>query len=276
MPEEDSMSGPDKAFRELRAIVRRLRAPDGCPWDREQTPASVKKYILEEAYELTEAMDGGDPRNVCEELGDLLFMLLFVAHMFEEAEGFSLEEAMDAIGKKMIRRHPHIFADVQVRDAEEVKTNWQAVKAEECRAKGEIHSVLGNLPKALPALQRAYRAGERASRIGFDWTDPGDVWEKIEEEEQELRQAMKGGSVESIAEELGDLLFSVANLGRLLGINPEDALRRTVERFVERFQTMEQHARAMGRDLSRCSAQEMEGFWSEAKARQEDDVLPAR
>jgi MazG family protein len=255
----------------LMDIIVRLRAPDGCPWDREQTPSTVKKYVLEEAYELSDAMGVGNAQEVAEELGDVFFMLLFVAQMYEEAGLFSLEQALDAVGNKMVRRHPHVFGDLDVADSEEVTANWQVIKAEESKEKGRRHSVLGNLPNALPALQKAFRVGERASRVGFDWAAADDVWAKLAEEERELRDALKVGSREVVKREIGDLLFTIANMARLLTINPEDALRDAVDRFVRRFKAMEEVIGSRGQDLAECTLEEMDGVWSEVKAKEDDD-----
>ena len=258
-------SNTERAFSELRSIVARLRAPDGCPWDREQTPSSVKKYILEEAYELSEAIDGKDPEPVAEELGDLFFMLLLLANIYEEADMSFLEQAFAGIGRKMIRRHPHIFGDVKVNSIKEVAANWQAIKAGEAEEKGEKHSVLGHLPKSLPALQRAFRVGERASRVSFDWVKPEDVWAKMAEEEQELGEAITAKSRDHIEHEIGDILFTMANMARLLKINPEDALQKAIDRFVTRFYAMEDIIRSQGKELARCSIEEMDKAWAEAK-----------
>jgi MazG family protein len=258
-------SNTEKAFSELRSIVARLRAPDGCPWDREQTPFSVKKYILEEAYELSEAIDKKDTKAVAEELGDLFFMLLLLANIYEEADMSFLEQAFAGIGQKMIRRHPHIFGDVKVTSIKEVAANWQAIKTREDEEKGEKHSVLGHLPKSLPALQRAFRVGEKASRVDFDWIKAEDVWAKVAEEEQELREAIKTKSRDHIEHETGDLLFTVANMARLLKINPENALQKTIGRFVTRFHAMEDIIRSRGNELAKCSIEEMDRAWSEAK-----------
>ena len=265
MADNTSFSNIEKSFSELRSIVARLRAPDGCPWDREQTPSSVKKYILEEAYELSEAIDEKDPKPVAEELGDLFFMMLLLANIYEDTDISFLDQAFASIGQKMIRRHPQIFGDVKVNSIKEVAANWQAIKAGEAEEKGEKHSVLGHLPKSLPALQRAFRLGERASRVGFDWIAAEDVWAKLAEEEQELREAIKTKSKENIEHEIGDLLFTVANMARLLEINPEDALQKTNSRFVARFHIMEDIIRSGENELAKCSIEEMDEAWSEAK-----------
>lgn len=250
---------------ELRSIIRRLRGDDGCPWDRQQTPQSIKKYLLEETYELIEAIDEDDPVSVSEELGDLFFMLLFVAHLYEEKGRLSLDKALCNIKDKMIRRHPHIFGDVKVSTTEEVAAHWQVIKEKESKEKGERHSVLGKLPKVLPSLQRAYRVGERASRVGFDWERPEDVLEKVEEEKKELLEAIKSSHVESIKHEIGDMLFSVANLSRLLDINPEEAAKDAVDRFIKRFHAMEEHFKTQGKELSQCTMEEMDEVWEKVK-----------
>ncbi len=267
----DRAGGKDPAdfsggFRNLWEIIARLRAPDGCPWDREQTPLSVKKYLVEELYELLDALEGGDRQEIVGEMGDLFFMLLFVAYMLEEeGPGFSLAAALDHSARKMVRRHPHIFGDTEVNSTDDVVSNWQAIKAQEARSKGREPSSLGDIPKGLPALQRAFRLGERASRVGFDWPAAEAVWEKVAEEERELREALASGRQEAVEAELGDLLFTVANLARLLGVNPEEALRRATLRFEERFRAMEREARRRGRELREMELEEMDRLWEEAK-----------
>ncbi len=253
-------------MRILREIISRLRAPDGCPWDREQTPDSVRKYILEEAYELSEAIEGSDAVEVEEELGDLFFMLLFIARLYEEAAAFRLEDALERSAEKMIRRHPHIFGEAVVADAQEVVVQWQAIKARESRDRGERPSALGNLPKALPALQRAFRVGERASRVGFDWNLAEDVREKIREEEAELAEAVEAGDAAAIHDELGDYLFAAAQYSRKLGINPEEALRSAVDRFCGRFREMEARLHDAGLDMASCTPEELDGLWEAVKA----------
>jgi tetrapyrrole methylase family protein/MazG family protein/ATP diphosphatase len=251
---------------ELIAIIRRLRAPDGCPWDREQTPQSVRKYILEEAYELSEAICQKDAREVMEELGDLIFLLLFVAELYQEEKLFSLPEALISIREKMIRRHPHIFGDVKVEGTADVVANWQAIKSQEAKKKGKKKGVLGDLPKALPALQRAFRLGERASRIGFDWQGHEAVWEKFREEEQELRQAISARDKEAIFEEMGDLLFTISNLARKLDVNPEEALRAANSKFETRFKAMEEEISRQGKDIHAMELEELDAYWDLIKA----------
>ncbi len=250
---------------ELRDIISRLRAPDGCPWDREQTPFSVKKYIVEEAYELLDAIDQENASKVAEELGDLLFMLLFVCSMYEEQGKFDLQDVLRGAAEKMVRRHPHIFAGLKISGTDDVIKNWQAIKSREAADKGEEHSVLGNLPRSMPALQRAFRLGERASRVGFDWEEARDVLEKLNEETEELRDALKRDQKDAVGMEIGDLLFTLANFARKLGINPEETLQDTNNRFVRRFHAMERGFAREDRDLASCSLDEMNSAWEHAK-----------
>jgi len=249
----------------LLGIIDILRAPDGCPWDREQTPATVKKYILEECYELADAIDQKDPVEACEELGDIFFMLLFIGRMYEENGDFEIAQSLELIEEKMIRRHPHIFADVKVNSTSDVTANWQNIKAREARDSGKRHSVLGNLPKALPALQRAFRVGERASRVNFDWKHADELWEKLYEETEELRQAVKTANPAEIEEEIGDLLFTVSNLSRKLDINPEEALQKAVMKFTARFHKMEKLLDEQGTPLPGACMEDMDAAWEKIK-----------
>ncbi|WP_456432431.1 nucleoside triphosphate pyrophosphohydrolase [Thermosulfuriphilus sp.] len=254
-------------FESLVDIVRRLRAPDGCPWDRQQTPSSLKKYLLEEAYEAVEAIDEDNPFHIAEELGDLLFLIIFVAFLYEEEGRFSLSGLLEQTASKMIRRHPHVFGDQRLQNPQEVIENWQRIKEVEARRdENKQASVLGNLPRSLPALQKAYRLGERASRVGFDWSRAEDLWSKVEEELGELKEAFSQGDKGLISAEMGDLLFTLVNLSRHLGINPEEALRETVERFRRRFILMEKIFRSRGEDLRQVSLKEMDAVWERIKA----------
>lgn len=246
-------------------IITRLRAPDGCPWDREQTPDSVRKYIREETYELLEAIENSDHHETCEELGDTSFLLFFVAAMYEEQDIFSLSEALNMSADKMIRRHPHIFGEVTVSGTEDVITNWQEIKKQEAAEKGKKSSVLGNLPKGLPALQRAFRLGERASRVGFDWEDRAGILEKIEEEKMEMEHAIEANKKESIKDEIGDLLFTVCNLARHFDINPEDALSHANQKFIDRFQRMEKILEDQGMAPSDTDVDVMNQIWEQVK-----------
>lgn len=271
------MRDPGPSFARLVAIMRTLRAPGGCPWDRQQTLASLRPYVLEETYELLEAIDRGDMAALCEELGDVLYEAVFLAQVAEEAGHFALADALDAIAGKLVRRHPHVFApDGQPRaqgagelSAGDVERRWEALKADEPRAAGgEPRSVLAGVPRTLPALLRAYELGARAAAAGFDWSGPVPVLDKIEEELVELRDAVaNSGSASRRAEaELGDVFFALANLARKLGHEPEAALRQANARFQERFEWMERTARAEGRELRDLALDELEALWGRAKA----------
>jgi len=263
-PKED-FADDAAIFVELLQVLKRLRAPDGCPWDREQTPDTIKKYMIEEAYELYEAIDTDDSQEVKEELGDLFFLLLFLADLYNEKGEFSLSDSLSAIKEKMIRRHPHIFGDVKVRNSKDVVANWQAIKGQEQEKKGKKKSSLGNLPLALPALQRAFRLGERASRVGFDWNKPEEVLEKLKEEMAELEAAMKSKDKDAIEDELGDLLFTAANLSRKLDMNPEEVLKKALAKFVKRFEQMEEQIRGKGLEMKDMDIEELESYWQEVK-----------
>ncbi len=249
-------------FDDLVGVMARLRAPDGCPWDREQTHASIRKYVIEEAYEVAEAIDHGDPHELCTELGDLLLQVVFHARMAEEAATFSVRDVCRAVVDKLRRRHPHVFGDVGVRDAAEVSKNWEEIKAVE---RGPDASVIDGVPRALPSLQRAERIAEKASRVGFDWPGPEPVLEKLDEERAELAEALAGGDPERIGDEIGDLLFTVANLARKLDQEPEALLGRAVDRFDRRFRQVEATARAAGEDLRGLGAPALEARWQAAK-----------
>lgn len=251
-----------KEFDDLVEVMARLRAPDGCPWDREQTHASIRKYVIEEAYEVAEAIDEGNPAELCTELGDLLLQVVFHARMAEEAGDFAVGDVCRAVVGKLERRHPHVFGDVGVRDASEVSKNWEEIKAAE---RGPNASVIDGVPKALPALQRAERISEKASRIGFDWPDAGSVVEKLDEERAELAEALASESAERVADELGDLLFTAANLARKLGLEPEQTLARAVDRFEARFRQVESTARTAGEDLRQLEPEALEARWQAAK-----------
>ncbi len=253
------------SFTRLYSIMQTLRSPDGCPWDREQTPASLKKYLLEETYELIEAIEHDDINNIQEEIGDLLFLIIFLVVIYEEKNLFDFTELLTKTGDKMIRRHPHVFKNNSQITTDEVAEKWRKIKKQEDKEKGRQYSILGHIPSAMPALQRAYRIGERASRVGFDWPDAMSAFKKLSEEKQELVEAIHSGNQDEIGHETGDLLFAVANISRLLKINPEEALRKTVNRFEERFHTMEHLARDKGEGIENMTLEEQESLWNEAK-----------
>ena len=251
------------AFQET---VARLRAPDGCPWDREQTHQTLRANLLEETYEVLAALDADNPDRLCEELGDLLMQIAMHVQIAAEEGAFRFADVIGRIDAKLKRRHPHVFGDVAVRDSADVLRNWEAIKAGERAAEGNAHrSRLGGVPAALPALARAQALGERAARAGFDWPDVEGVLDKVGEEVAELRAAE---GAEAQERELGDLLFTLVNLARWLGVDAESALRGTCDRFTRRYAEMEQAARVQDADVADLSPAEQEALWEEAKEKQ--------
>ena len=247
-------------------IMARLRAPDGgCPWDLEQDFKTIAPYTVEEAYEVADAIERDDMNGLKEELGDLLFQTVFHAQMAKEAGLFSFGDVADAISQKMIRRHPHVFADVDMRTAEEQTDAWEEQKANERAAKGD-DGLLADVPAGLPGLTRAVKLQKRAGRVGFDWPDARSVLDKIAEETEELNEAMTSGDKDHIEEEFGDLLFVLANLSRHLDIDPESALRRANQKFIRRFNHIEKTFKARGESLADASLDAMEAVWDEAKS----------
>ncbi|MCW5937430.1 MAG: nucleoside triphosphate pyrophosphohydrolase [Fimbriimonadaceae bacterium] len=236
-------------------VVDRLLGPGGCPWDQAQTHGSLRRHLIEEAYELVDAIDAGDGAKMLEELGDVLLQPVMHAQMEALAGNWDIDAVAAAITEKLVRRHPHVFGDVKAEDAEQVLRNWDAIKKAE---KGGQDSILGGVPRSLPALLRAFEVSKRAARAGFEWPSLDGVWEKLAEEEDELRAAPP----ERQAEEIGDLLFTVVNLARWMKVEPEDALRQMVDRFTARFQAMEA---ATERPLAELSAQEWDELWRRAK-----------
>ncbi len=259
------LSDPDAVspVERLREIVARLRAPDGCPWDREQTHESLRGALLEETYELVDAIDSADDANLREELGDVLLHVVMHAQMADERGAFSFDAVVGEICEKLIRRHPHVFGDQTAADSTEVLRQWEQIKRAE---KGERKSVLDGMPRALPALMRAQNTQKKAARVGFDWAQAQDVIAKIEEELGELRAAMAANAPAEIAEEAGDLLFSVVNLTRKLGLDGEMTLNAATDKFARRFRAIEQAAAAQGRRVEECSAEELNELWERHKA----------
>ncbi|MBI2343110.1 MAG: nucleoside triphosphate pyrophosphohydrolase [Deltaproteobacteria bacterium] len=258
------MSTPAEAFTRLVEIVARLRAPGGCPWDREQTPHSALPYLLEEAFEAAEAIDHAEPHTVCEELGDLLLQVLFQTQLVADTTAaFTITDVVEAISEKLIRRHPHVFDETVVKDSAEVLAHWETIKREE---KPERRSMLEGIPRQLPSLLRAFRLGQKASRVQFDWGTIDGVLDKVIEEVTELRQSQGTGNSSACEDELGDLLFALAQVARWMDLDPEGALRRANTRFTTRFQAMEQRLQAMQREPASLSADEWNTLWEEAKA----------
>ena len=253
------MNSEDQIQRLVR-IMARLRAPDGCPWDREQTPKTLKQYIVEEAYEVLDAIDEGDASTLCEELGDLLLQIVFQAQIADEAEDFDIQDVAKAISDKMERRHPHVFSDAPTpTSAADVEVSWEQIKAKEGK------KALSGVPRALPALQRAARVTEKASRVGFDWKYGHEVLDKVEEEIQELREALAEGNTENIEAEMGDLLFSLSNFSRHIGVDAESALRSTIDRFTARFEWVEQALQEQNLTSENTSLAVLDDLWNEAK-----------
>ena len=253
-----------RSFDELIALMTKLRGPDGCPWDRKQTFDSLKPFIVEESYEVVDAIDKNDRAALAEELGDFLLQAVFVAEIAREEKSFDIYDVITAIYNKLVRRHPHVFGDVEAKDAEQVLVNWEKLKNEERKA--ENKSVLAGVPQSLPALLKASRLTEKASRVGFDWRRAEDVLAKIDEEVQELRDAIERKKPQEIHDEIGDLLFSIANIARKLDVNAEDALQSANRKFTRRFESMERSVRGEGRNLDQLTLEQMDALWDEAKA----------
>jgi ATP diphosphatase len=272
------------SFTDLVALMARLRSPEGCPWDREQTYATLAPMLLEEAYEAFEAVEEareGRAADLRDELGDLLFQIVFYAQVAKERGDFQIEDVTDAIHTKMVRRHPHVFADAEANDAAQVLRNWEAIKAEEKRAAGaeakaENSSLLDGVSTKAPALMEAHQLSTKAARVGFDWKRVEDIFDKLHEEIDELRQAMRESERAEgaeqmeeqqarVREELGDLLFAVTNIARHLGTEPEAALKLANRKFRRRFHHIERGLEARGRTLDAATLDEMEALWQEAK-----------
>jgi len=253
-------------FLRLVAIITRLRAPDGCPWDRKQTPQTFKGYLLEETHELLEAINHHDVAHVREELGDMLFQIVFLANLYAEAGHFTLADVIDAIAAKMVRRHPHVFGDRIIGSEQELRQQWHAIKAAE---KGETttppRSPLESIPQSLPALLRAQRVADRAARTGFDWPDAASAFTKVEEEVQELKRTLADGDGQRIGEELGDLLFSLTVLARKTGTDSEEALQGATTKFIRRFSRLEQEITRDGGQLADLAPATLLRLWQATK-----------
>jgi MazG family protein len=260
------MPTPSEAIERLVGIMSRLRGPGGCPWDREQTLGTLRPYLLEETYEVLEAIDSGNPREHCEELGDLLLQIVFQAQLAKEAGQFAFEDVAEAISNKLVSRHPHVFGSAQVKDAEGVLKQWVALKRREKEARGGGQSALEGVPREMPALARAERLTDKASRIGFDWPDLGGARAKLDEELSELDAAISSGDRRDMEHELGDALFALVNVARKLGLPPEEALRRAVSRFIERFEHVERGLQRAGVPHGEATLEQMDRLWDEAKS----------
>jgi len=259
-------------FPRLVELMQRLLADDGCPWDREQSLETLRRYVLEEACEVIDAIDGGDRQDLCGELGDLALQIVFQTELARKEGAFGPDDVVKGICDKLVRRHPHVFADEKVDGSTEVLQNWERIKAEERRDKKDTRGVLGGVPKSLPALTRAQRIGEKVARVGFDWPDVGGSRAKVTEELGELDRAIEGGNKDEIEAELGDALFALVNLARHVDVDAEGALRRTAEKFTRRFthveaRVNENHGGFVSKQ-ARLPLQVLDGYWDEAKARE--------
>ena len=260
-----------KELQELIALIKKLRSPEGCPWDRKQKPQDIGKYVLDEAYEVADALDAKDPQALKEELGDLLFQILFLAEMEAELNQFSLADVMAGIKEKMIRRHPHVFGDVTVNSVEEVKDNWQEIKKKERgHKKNNEDSLFASIPRAFPALKRAQKITSVASAYGFDWSKTAEILGKLKEELQEFDDAVKSGSNEKIEEELGDIFFTLVNLSRFLSVDAETALSKTTGKFLHRFAYITEQLSASGISIKDATLGQMDDLWNEAKVKVKD------
>jgi tetrapyrrole methylase family protein/MazG family protein len=277
---------PGEWFEKLVGVQARLRAPNGCPWDREQTHQSLRTYLIEEAYEVLEALESGNDDKFVEEMGDLLLQIVFHSQIAGEEGRFTVAEVIREIHDKMIRRHPHVFGKTRAKDSAEVLRNWEQIKAEERRASGKKSdsngggkarketSLLDGVSHALPATLEGFQLTRKASRIGFDWDDAGGIFEKMQEESEELKRALREQDQPKIEEELGDLLFAAVNLSRFLKIDPEIALKKANAKFSRRFRAMEGLARKNGREFKDLPREEMEAFWTAAKKSEGKPRLP--
>ncbi len=269
--EPSSPSDAGRLFEDFVQLIARLRAPGGCPWDREQTHQSVKPMTIEEAYEVAEAIDHEDDEGLAGELGDLLLQVVFHADMARERGAFSIDKVVRRVSEKMVRRHPHVFGDEKAASSGEVLRNWEALKQAERAAQGKDDlnpSLLDGVSKGLPAILEAYQMATKASRVGFDWPDPSGAQAKLDEEVAELREATARRPVDAkaVQEEMGDLMFAAVNVARLLGVDPESALKGANRKFRRRFRHIEEKLREDGRAPADSNLEEMDALWNEAKA----------
>ena len=259
------MTPKPKPIDQVLEIMRKLRDPEkGCPWDREQTIDSLKPFLIEECYELIDAIDSGDVEKHKEELGDMLLQIVFQVQLRQEKGEFTFDDIATVLAEKLIRRHPHVFADTTVTGSKDVLTKWEAIKNTE--KKSGRRSVVDGVPAHLPALMKAHQVQSRAARVGFDWTELHDVVAKVDEELAETKEAMQSGDPAAVAEEIGDLLFAVVNLSRFQKLHAEELLAATVRKFSRRFQAIEKRVHEQGKQLTDCSLAELDGLWDAVKA----------
>lgn len=264
--QENTPAGPGVRFETLVSLMARLRAPGGCPWDREQNFDTIRKYTLEETYEVLDAIDRRDWDGLREELGDFLLQAVFYAQMAQEEQRFSISDSLDAINEKLVRRHPHIFAGETASTGEEVLKRWDQIKAAEKKAKADQpQGLLDGVPRAMPALVEAQQIASRAAGVGFDWSNAEEVLQKLDEEVRELNEARRADSADAMEDEIGDLLFVIVNLARFVKVDPEQALRRTNTKFRRRFGHIERRLAQQGKQVAGTPLNELEALWQEAK-----------
>ncbi len=264
------MEKDDNDIKELIKLIKKLRSPDGCPWDRKQKKEDIGKYILEEAYEVFDSLEEKNPQALKEELGDLLFQILFLAEISEDAGLFSLGDVLEEIRKKMIRRHPHVFGDKKVTSVQEVKENWQQIKKKEHDNKNSQQDIFANVPRSLPALKRAQKITAIAATYGFDWSRIKEVLKKLKEELKEFDLAVKKGNRNKTEEELGDILFTLVNISRFVQVDAETALSKTINKFLRRFSYITEQLSSRGTSLKKAALTEMDALWNEAKIMDND------
>jgi len=268
--ESETITPAPNSLGAVMALIQRLRGEDGCPWDQKQTPQSLAVYLIEEMYELVDAVSSGNEQSVCEELGDVIFQVLFLSELYSESDSFDLDTVVQHNIEKMIRRHPHVFGEKKVTSTADIRDNWHAIKKEEQKANRRAQaSVLDSIPASLPALMRSYRVSERAARTGFDWNDLTEVMAKVEEEWDEFKMAVQQirdeDSRHMAAVEFGDIIFTLSNVARFVGFHPETALTAAINKFEQRFQSMEQAFIRQGGELENASREEMDRAWETAK-----------
>lgn len=249
---------------DLLEIMKLLRSEEGCPWDREQTHESLKKYLIEETYEVLEVIDLNDKKRLCDELGDLLLQIVFHAQIAQESGDFNMDDVISGVSRKMVQRHTHVFSDATADTPDQVVDNWEAIKKREKGAESQT-AVLKDVPANLPALMRSYKVQQKAAQVGFDWDNLSDVFNKVEEEIRELKEVYISKNEERIKDELGDCLFALVNLSRFLKVQPELALTGTINKFIRRFEYIEQESAKEGKKLEEMTLAEMDKLWNEAK-----------